>query len=124
MKTLLQSGLEDPPTTFGNSLQPTVIPDTNKEVGQVCRKCRSFKPLAEFYRKLECYDARCKACVLNAKASAYKLKRRQREREDKQITWNEVVVTETDEHEITPEDRERLKHLLRDFMMEVILDAS
>jgi len=69
-----------------------------------------------FYKKGQRLESRCKPCVLAAKAAAYE--KSHPIRRSKSVGWTKVVETMSDEPPMLD-----LEPLLRDFMMEVILDS-
>ena len=124
--SLLKSG--DPPTepfdSHPQGLQLVPLPDTNRdrEVRTCCR-CRIKRSLSEFYRKGDRFESRCKDCVLKTKACAYRKKRMKKiakQKEQTEAVWDEVVETTLTDMSGSV----RLEALLRDFMLDVILDAS
>lgn len=105
-------------------LQLVPLPDTNKdrEVRTCCR-CRRKRSLSEFYRKGDRFESRCKDCVLKTKACAYRKKRMKKsakQKEETEAVWDEVIETTLTDMSGSV----RLEALLRDFMLDVILDAS
>lgn len=99
-----------------NGLQ--VVPDAGTNecwAYRRCYLCRREKPISNFYRKREGFETRCKECILRVKARAYKRKRKAQ----REVVWHEVFETTAEER-----SNVQLEDLLREFMLEVILDAS
>lgn len=119
----------DPPTEGYNGqhqhLQLVSLPDNYKDLpGRTCCGCGRYKPLTEFYRKVDRVESRCKKCALKAKARVYREKRARKRRAVREISWREVVESPAYKGIEDADNLIALEDLLRDFMFEVILDAS
>lgn len=125
--SLLNAGPLPPKCLDGHpqGLQLLPAPDTNGELGtRVCAGCHKLKSVSDFYRKRDRFDSKCKSCILSAKSRAYRAKRVIVKRLQKELTWNEVFETVFEETDASRGHPVKIEELLRDFMLEVILDAS
>lgn len=105
-------------------LQLVPLPDTNKDRDvRACTACGKNRAPSDFYRKGERFESRCKSCILKIKACAYRkkqMKKSAKQKEETEVVWDEVIETTLTD----TSGSVRLEALLRDFMLDVILDAS
>lgn len=128
--SLAEAGVPLPECVGGHpqGLQLLPLPDTNRERAAVrtCAECHKAKSVTEFYRKRDReqyrFWSRCKQCTLKAKARKYKATRKlsPKRRAQREVVWHEIIESPSDEKG----NSVNLQDLLRDFMLEAILDAS